>query len=185
MNRLLSHFAGPLLALAFLFSTAVAGPGHDHDDDTPAPVNAPTAPRFEAHSAVIEVLGILEGDHLDVFVDRFADNSPVLQAKVELESGKSKVSGEFHEDSGTYRFAAEPLAEPGSHPLTLIVSVDGQVERLTANLVVPDDHEENGHDETDHQWERFGVGAAALLALFALLFGILRLKKRRSAGGLK
>lgn len=189
MNRFVSRFAVPLVALALAFSTAIAGPGHDHGDEAPAVPSGPAFPRFEAHSDLFEVVGVFDGHELSVFVDRYADNAPVLKAKVELESGTTTATGEFHEDSGDYKFAVEAFEKPGEYPVTLTVTAGDDIDILAANLIIPDSHAEDEHEHGDgassHLYEQIGIGIAALIVLALLVFGARRLKKNRGAGGLK
>jgi hypothetical protein len=182
MNRFPLLFATPLLALAFIFNPAIASPGHDHGVEAPTQATGTASPRFEAHSELFEVVGVLEGNELSVFVDRFADNAPVLKARVELESGPTKAVGEFHEEHGDYSFAAAPFKKPGSYPITLAVTAGDQTDLLAGDLVVPDEHAGHEHEDSFHLLERFGLGA---LGLIALVWVTRRWQKRRSTGGLK
>ncbi|MEC4722239.1 hypothetical protein RY831_24040 [Noviherbaspirillum sp. CPCC 100848] len=189
MNRLFSRFAIPLVALAFSFSTAIAGPGHDHGDEAPVASSGSVSPRFEAHSDLFEVVGVFDGHELSVFVDQYADNAPVLKAKVELESGSTKAVGEFHEDSGDYKFVVKSFEKPGKYPVTLTVTAGDEVDILAANLVIPDGHagedHAHGNDASSPLYQRIGFGAAALIVLALLTLGVRRWKLSRNAGGLK
>jgi hypothetical protein len=184
MNRFPLLLAGPVVALALTFSPAIAGPGHDHGDEAPAAAAGPASPRFEAHSDLFEAVGVLEGEELSVFIDRFADNVPVLKAKVELESGSTKVFGQFHEDHGDFSFASAPFRKPGSYPITLTITAGEEIDILAGNLVIADEHAGHDHDESSHLLERFGLGALGLIALGGLAWGTRRWQKRRSTGGL-
>ncbi|HYD63342.1 MAG TPA: hypothetical protein VEC35_23500 [Noviherbaspirillum sp.] len=181
----MSTIAGLLVVLAFSLGTAVAGPGHDHRDEAPVAPGNQASPRFEAHSDLFEVVGVLEENELAVFVDRFADNAPVLKAKVELESSSLKAEGKFHEEHGDYSFDGGSFKKPGSYPITVMVTAGEDVDILAGNLVVPDEHAEDGHDESSHRNEKLWIGAAALLAGLALVLVVRRWQKRRNAGGLK
>lgn len=187
MNRFSFLVAGPVLALALTFSSAIAAPGHDHDhgDEAPTAAAGPASPRFEAHSDLFEVVGVLEGDELSVFVDRFADNAPVLKAKVELESGSTKAVGQFHEDHGDYSFAAGPFKKPGTYPITLTIAAGEETDLLAGDLIVPDEHAGHDHEVSSHLIENLGLGALGLIALGALVWSTRRWQKRRSTGGLK
>ncbi len=184
MNRLLTLFAGSVLTLAVSIGNAIAGPGHDHGDAAAATPTGPTAPRFEAHSDLFELVGVLEGEELSVFVDRFADNAPVLKAELALESGAIKATGEFHNDTGDYKFKAAGFAKPGSYPVTITVSAGDEVDILAGNLVVPDEHADD-HAESAAVPGRLGMVAGGLMILVALLWVGRRLQKRRGAGGVK
>lgn len=188
MNQFLNRFAMSFLVLAFASTLAIAGPGHDHGDEAPVTGSGPASPRFEAHSDLFEVVGVLDDHALQVFVDRYADNAPVLKAKVELESGDTKATGEFHEDSGDYKFEVNAFEKPGSYPITLTVTAGEDIDILAANLVIPEGHTnqgDHGHEESDHLYQRIGIAAAAIVVLMLLAVGARRLKKSRNAGGVK
>lgn len=185
MNRFISLCAWTVAALALSSGSAFAGPGHDHGDDAPAVATGPASPRFEAHSDLFEVVGVLEGNELSVFVDRFADNAPVLKASVELESGSTKAIGQFPDEHGDYSFDASPFKKPGSYPITLTVAAGDDMDILAGNLVVPDEHAGHDHDESSHLAERAAIGALALFALLALLGAGRHWQKRRKLGGVK
>lgn len=194
MKRFLSRLAAPLMALILVLNPAIAGPGHDHGDEAPAGPSGPALPRFEAHSDLFEAVGVFDGHGLSVFIDRYADNEPVLRAAVELESGDAKASGQFREESGDYRFEVNAFGKAGSHPVTLTVTTGGDIDILAANLVIPEAHDDHAHAESAPLHERFGaaptvLAAASVLALLALAFRRLRKNRSehddRSAGGLK
>ncbi len=184
MKRLLLLLTVPVLCMALITTPAIAGPGHDHGDEAPAAVSGPASPRFETHSDLFEVVGVLEGDHLSLFVDRFADNAPVLKAKVELESGTTKTVGEFHEDHGDYGFAAGSFTKPGNYPITLTVTAGDDVDVLAGNLVVAGEHADHEHEDSS-LFKQAGLWALGLVILAALALVARRLAKRRNAGVLK
>lgn len=188
------------MALALVLEPATAGPGHDHGDEASAAASGPALPRFEAHSDLFEAVGVFDGHGLSVFIDRYADNEPVLKATVELESGGATARGQFHEDSGDYRFEVNAFGKAGSHPVTLTVTAGDDIDILAANLVIPEAHDDHVHAESAPLHERFGgalaaLAAAAVLALLALAVGRVRKNRSghsnrsdhddRSAGGLK
>lgn len=186
MNRFLSFFTAPILAFAFVSGVAIAGPGHDHGDEAPAVATGPASPRFDAHTDLFEAVGILEGNELAVFVDHFDTNEPILNAKVELESGSINATGEFHEEHGAYSFAAAPFKEPGNYPITLTVTAGEDVDILAGNLVVADAHADHEEDEaSSHLFERPELWILGLAVLIALIWAVRRVQKRRTAGGLK
>ena len=82
----------PILAVLLLSVAwpAWAGEGHDHGD-APAAMVGPALPRFTAVSELFELVGVLDGTHLTLYLDRATDNSPVKDAKLELELGGVKV----------------------------------------------------------------------------------------------
>ncbi len=65
------------VALASLLSVAplAAHEGHDHGAP-PAPVATAGSPRIALHSDAYELVGILRGDRLTLFLDRYAATPP-------------------------------------------------------------------------------------------------------------
>ena len=85
--------AALLAAVILVASPAWAGEGHDHGDAAPAAVGK-ALPRFSAVSETFELVGILSGKQITLYLDRFADNSPVRGAQIELEIGGAKFMAE-------------------------------------------------------------------------------------------
>ncbi|MDX2219703.1 MAG: hypothetical protein SF172_11830 [Burkholderiales bacterium] len=166
-------FATSFLLVAF---NAIAGPGHDHGDEGAKAPTGNVSPRFEAHSDLFEVVGILDGKELAIFIDRFADNAPVHKAKVELESGSVREIGQFHADHGDYSFAATAFQKPGSYPITLTITVGDEVDILAANLVVPDAHAADTHATEAPKWMWWAGGGALLVVIAFIAF----LRRQRS-----
>lgn len=139
-----------LLATFLLFpALALAHEGHDHGAPPPV-LNIPLAPRFAVEGETVEVVGVLQGAILRLYVDNFADNAPISGAKLELESeGNQLGQGVAHETApGVYDFSlptAQALA-PGNYPLTLTLSLPltlnteqgEQFDLLAAVLRVPE-----------------------------------------------
>lgn len=153
-----------LLVLA-ISTTVLAGEGHDHGE-AKAPAGAVAAsPRFQGHSDLFEVVGILKGDELSIMIDRYATNDPVLNAKVEVESGAVKKTAVFHADHGDYSLPAESFRKPGTYPITLTIVSGKDTDLIAGDLVVLDP--EAGHDrsaESAGGWLKWAksAGAAAL-----------------------
>jgi membrane fusion protein, heavy metal efflux system len=121
---------------AFLSAAALAGPGHDHGEAAAPQASGPAAPKFSTHSDLFEVVGIVDGPHLNVYVDRFADNAPVAAAKVEIESGKVKLIGKFLKDEGSYEFDAASFKTNGNYPLMVTVNDGKDTDILATELAV-------------------------------------------------
>ncbi|MGV3741164.1 MAG: hypothetical protein ACO1NO_02505 [Burkholderiaceae bacterium] len=185
MKRFLTYFTWVPLALALLSSSATASPGHDHShDEAPQAASAPASPRFEAHSELFEAVGVLHADELSVFIDRYADNAPVMKAKVELESGTTQAVGQFHEDHGDYSFDAKSFQKPGSYPISLTITAGGEVDILAGNLLVPDDTHSHSHNESSSLIKRASLWALGLAGVLAAVWLARRFHARRNAGGL-
>ena len=81
--------------IALAAPLAWAGDGHDHGE-APAATAGPASPRFTATSETFELVGVVNGKQLTLYLDRYADGSPVKDAKLELELGGVKVPVEPH-----------------------------------------------------------------------------------------
>src|SRR5262245_7742061 len=82
------------LGLALLqVAPASAHEGHDQE---PPPTAATTAslPRLVTRSEVYELVAILEGERLTIYLDRFEDNAPVADATVKVAINGETVAAE-------------------------------------------------------------------------------------------
>lgn len=133
MNR---FFIFALALLLGLCTEAVrAHEGEDHGP--PAVVNArPLLPRVTAHSALFELVGVLEpGGRLLLWIDATPTNAPVEGAVVEVEG--ASANGKAAEVSpGVYELKLAQVPAAGSHPLTFTVQAGGDMDLLGAPLVV-------------------------------------------------
>jgi hypothetical protein len=165
-----------ITAAVLLPSLAWAGEGHDHGDATPA-ASGPSLPRFAAVSDTFELVGVLSGKQLTLYLDRAADNAPVTDAQIELDIGGTKFKAEMHEDGYEVVLAAAP--KPGVLPITATVTAGNEVDLLAGEL---DLHEDAHADEAAHvhSWKEYaGWAAAALGALVTLILIGRRIAARR------
>jgi hypothetical protein len=122
---MLSHFGRALRALALTavvfaaIAPASAHEGHDHGEQPP--VSAGALPRGEADSDAFEIVAIVRGENLEIYLDRFATNEPVTGATLEVESPDGPVRASAGAD-GTYRVAAPWLAKNGRTDLMFTVT---------------------------------------------------------------
>jgi hypothetical protein len=160
--------AATTAAAALLLSPPVrAGEGHDHGEAAPAPTG-PALPRFAAVSETFELVGVLDGRQITLYLDRAADNTPVTDAQIELEIAGAKLKAEKHDEVFEVTLAAEP--KPGVLPITATVTAGPEIDLLAGEL---DLHEDAHGDEAahGHSWKEVaGWAAAAVAALVALVF---------------
>jgi hypothetical protein len=108
--------------------------GHEHAAVV-KPANVRLAPRFETRSEDLEIVGVLAGKELVLYVDGAADNAPIQGAQIDVDGqGINGVATEMA--GGVYRLAAASLARPGKHALTISVQAGEIVDLLAANLEV-------------------------------------------------
>ena len=165
-----------LLALTALIRPAWAGAGHDHGD-APAQAAGTASPRFTAHSDLFEAVGVLMGDELSITIDRYATNEPVLNSKVELESGSLKAVADFHADHGDYSVPSSTFKKPGTYAIVLTITAGDQTDLLAGELVVPSPDAQATHDEHAPSWLRWAAYAGATLLLVGVASIAIRKRK--------
>lgn len=175
----------PLSALLLLGTlglplAALAGDGHDHGD-APAAQAGPALPRFAATSDLFELVGVLDGKRLALYLDHAADNRPVKDAQLDLEFGGTKLAVQPH---GEGEFEATLASEPGEGVVAVTATVvAGDASDLLAGSL---DIHAKAHAEraaTATPWKAYGAWGAALAALLALAgIAASRLHARRAGG---
>ena len=122
-------------AVLLLPKLAWSGPGHDHGGSahTNAPATTGNAlPRFAAESELFELVGVLKGKQITLYLDRAADNSPVTDAKIELEiNGKKYQAAKLGADEFEVVLAEVPkngvLAVTATVVATLVATANATV----------------------------------------------------------
>ena len=166
-----------LLVGGFTLSTGIAlaspgahGPNGEHLDAVPTAGATSAAPRLEAKSENYELVGRLQGGEFSMFINRFATNEPVDQAKVEVELGQLKAPAPYHSDQGDYAVADEKflaeLGKKGAHALVITI-LDGQESDLldgTLEVGATQAALETAHAHGEENALLFGALAIAALA---------------------
>ena len=161
------------------------GPGGEHLDAAPRAGGTTAQPRLETKTELFELVATLEKSELSIFIDRFDTNEPVLNAKVEVESGALRARATFHADIGDYAVDDPPflkaMAAPGTHPLIFTVTAGKESDLLEGSLVVapatPTGAKDGEHHHFSGGWWLLAVG----LALSGLLLLILRRRRAQPA----
>lgn len=164
-------------ALFALTGTQVfAGDGHDHGETTASETGA-VLPRFSAVSESFELVGVVNGKQVTVYLDRFADNSPVKDAQIELDLGGVKLPLKQHAE-GEYEADLPEALKPGVIPVVATVIVGQDTDLLAGEL---DMHEAVPAKSTSgvslsHWWDKpLSRIIAAILALALIGWGLWRL----------
>ncbi len=161
-------------ALSIAPTVVFAGPGAHGPDGQhlDAPVAgagaAGAAPRVEAKTDLFELVGQLRGGEFSIFIDRFATNAPLLNAKVEVESGSLKAVAKFLDDNGNYAIEdvafLKALSAPGAHPLVFTVVAGEESDLLDGTLTVSSELESQSHSHS-HGQTYFGLSRFAALGI--------------------
>ncbi len=167
-----------LLAMA-LGSAAAARADADHDHaEAAAAAPAAARPRFVASSAHYELVGVLQGRQLTLYLDHAASNEAVQQARLELTLGGRTLSP-VAQGEGEFVLMLDAPPAHGHTPITATVSADGQTDQLSGELDIDDDvHADEAPAHGPRRWAVWG--AAALAALLALGLSARRLMGRRA-----
>jgi hypothetical protein len=178
-RRLLPAFAalGVLLGVAgiAIASPGAHGPNGEHLD-APAQTagGSSKVPRMEAKSETFELVGRLSDDEFSMLVNRFETNEPVLDAKVEVETGALKAPAKFHSDLGDYAVddAAflKALKAPGTHAVVITIVADNESDLLEGTLSSEDGAASSGaHSHEDGHGH--GIPLTAWLAIVLAVIG--------------
>ncbi|MXQ12297.1 efflux RND transporter periplasmic adaptor subunit [Microvirga makkahensis] len=119
LRRLQAMLIG-LGLLTTIATAAVAHEGHDHGSPPPAAVTT-NNPRVTAQSDAYELVGVLRGERLGIFLDRFASNEPVTDARITVTIGGDEEAQAEAAADGTFAVASPKFA--GEGPLELIFAV--------------------------------------------------------------
>lgn len=197
----------PSLLAAFLLlfvapQTSSAHEGHDHGPPVGGGAS-PSLPRVVATSERYQFVGVVEGEVLVIYLDRAADNAPVMTAAIEVAIDGRTFKAEVQKN-GTYEITSPQLKMPGSREV-LVTLTEGEVnDLLVGTIVIPD----TGHAQAGQStflarllspferltatsvaapgdarrqtsaWRTTTLPAAALLA-FGLLAGLVLPRQRR------
>jgi RND family efflux transporter MFP subunit len=161
---------------------SVAGPGHDHGPEPAAGTSAPASPRVVAISENYQLVGILEGEVLVIYLDKADDNSPVTSAVLDVSLDGTASKAEPIAKSGTYEVTAPLLRTPGSYEVLVNIADGATSDLLVGTLKVPG-HAHEGEDRGLKQILLGSLAGAGLLATMALIAwtGIRHMRKGPAA----
>lgn len=162
-------------AMAAPAGSALAHEGHD--DAAPASAaGAEASPRFAARSDAFELVGIVQGRRLALYLDHAGDNRPAHGVALALDVGGKPVA--VHAE-GEGLFDAE-LAEPpeGELPIVATVSAGGATHRLTAMLDVHGHAEAAAAQPSGHWSPALAWAGSVALALALAVTAAWRRRRR-------
>lgn len=168
----LKHLLPALLFGSALLGPVWAGPGHDHGDEAPT-ASGPSLPRFVAQSDSFELVGVLDGKTITLYLDQAASNVPVTKAQLEIEFAGTKLQAVAQPD-GSFRVELPQAPKPGVIPITATVSTESDADLLAGEL---DLHGEAG--EEPHVHRRNWLALAPAIVAGPVVFGAVVLWSRR------
>lgn len=155
-----------------------ADAGHDHGDAA-TDTTTSAQPRFTAVSEMFELVGVLNGKRLTLYLDRSDDNSPVKDANLELELGGIKVqvkpSGE-----GEFETTLAQDLKPGVITVAATVVAGQETDLLAGELDLAQGAQADASVGRP-PWKKYGTwGGAGALTLALLVWGLRRLRANRT-----
>lgn len=155
-----------------LIAPAYAHEGHDHGE---APKTlAPVAPRGEAHAGDFEIVAILRGGEVVIYLDRFATNEPIVNAEIEALTPAGSEKAVAKED-GTYRLSAKWIDDRDHYDLIFTVTLGETSEVLPVTIVSAAAHQDTAAARSISVW--LAVLIAILAAALAFVGGVFAVRR--------
>jgi hypothetical protein len=168
--KIIHSTVATFMALIFtlLSPMAIAGAGHDHAEAAPK-TQGTALPRFVAVSEDLEMVGIVNGKQLTIFLDRFTDNSPVNDAQIDIDIEGSKYKAEKH-GVGEYEVILKNTLKPGVIAITATIQAGDLNDLLATELDLHENKDVLSHRSS---WKGIalwiGAGLFVLMALGAIV----------------
>jgi RND family efflux transporter MFP subunit len=120
-------------------STPFAHEGHENDDATRSALASSTYPRVTAHSELYELVGIVRGERLSIYLDHFATNEPVADAKIKVAIADAEPVDAALAEKGVYTISFPRSARTGSVEIVFSVTAASGDDLLVGALTLPSD----------------------------------------------
>ena len=174
-----------LLGGLALATPSWAGEGHDHGEAAPAAAGA-ASPRVSSSSDLFELVGVVERGEMVIYLDRFATNTPVTDAKIEVEIGTANSTAKGMagaQPDGTYHFNNAALSQAGKVPISFTVTAGADTDLLAGDLAIGEaPHDDATHSAARPGWQWAGLAVAAALVLGALAAWAKRRRSQKASG---
>lgn len=175
----------------FLCSTFLQIESHAHGDEdhgaAPPPIPTQgTAARFSVNSDELELVAVYVARHLTIYLDHFADNTPITGAKLEIEgAGVQAIAKEI--EAGVYVIDL-PQLTAATYPFTISVEAGDIADLLAASLNISanegsdagDGASAGGHGSLLNEKSWVLAGGGLLMLAIATVSALLILRRRQS-----
>ena len=113
---------------------ALAHEGHDGGREPSHAAGVAASPRVVASSEKYQLVGIVEGEVLVIYLDRAEDNAPVTAATLEVSLNGEPFKAEVQQKTATYEVTAPVLRKAGSHEVLISLSEGSTSDLLVGTL---------------------------------------------------
>jgi RND family efflux transporter MFP subunit len=175
--------AGIFLSL----STPFAHEGHEDDDARRLALASSTYPRVTAQSELYELVGIVRGERLSIYLDHFATNELVADAKIKVAIGDAEAIDAEPAEKGVYTISFPRSARSGSVEVVFSVTGASGDDLLAGALTLPSNAEPSAAADSSIQtllpWIAsipWPIGHPIVLILIAFGLGVLSGHLQRS-----
>jgi membrane fusion protein, heavy metal efflux system len=128
-----------ILLVAFAFALPFHARAHEGHIDEPAAAAAQTGlPRLVTKSESYELVALLDGKQLTIYLDQFADNMPVTDATIDVAIEGETVAAERNAD-GTYAVTSNLFGRRGLVELVFDIKRPDADDLLIGKLLLPGD----------------------------------------------
>ena len=125
-----------IITLYAALSPAIAGPGHDHGPE-PAAAASVASPRVAMTSENFQLVGIVEGEVMVLYLDRASDNEPVTTARIEVSLNGDVIEAALQPD-GIYEIASPQLKQAGQIEVLATIANGDTSDLLVGSLTIPE-----------------------------------------------
>ncbi len=162
-----------IFLVAGIFAVASAHEGHNHDKEIKPQSNVVAAPTLTAVSENYELVAIVKGRQMTVYLDQFESNAPVIDADLDFDFSGTVVKATRNAD-GTYSVALPKNVDlKSTMPVTITILAVAGPDLLSGDLVIP-------KLEIHSSWSTVWVVAIVAACLIALLLIWLAYKRNPS-----
>lgn len=169
-----------LTSLTMWLAPVRAGDGHDHGDAPAAAATAQALPRFTATSDDFELVGVLAGKQLTLYLDRATTNEPVREATIELDVG-GQVLKASPTPEGTFQVILPQAPVEGSTPITATVAVGELSDLLAGDIDIHAASSEHGEGAHPSHWRRVAAWALGCVLVAGVSAWLWRARNQRAS----
>lgn len=172
-----------MACISLLIPTVFADEGHGPEEMPLA--GAQLLPRFIATSETFELVGIVNGKNLVLYLDHYADGSPVKDAQLELELDGIKISTTPHAE-GQFEATLNQALKSGITVIQATVVAGETADLLVGELDLHEEEPASPQQESSPSWKTYapwsGVGISILLLALYMATRFRTSRKSHSGG---